>query len=1174
MFSFFKKRIVLVLLGFLLLAVFIWWAWEFFRIQIGDYPPDSVFVRLIVIGLVLGVWALLLLVRKLRSNKAGEKLMAAISRPNDADRPSAEAVQLRERFEEAVTALRAGKGRRSSLYDLPWYIIIGAPGSGKTTALVNAGLHFAAEQRGGRAALRGVGGTRNCDWWFADEAVFIDTAGRYTTQDSDPGSDGAAWSEFLALLRRYRRRRPVNGVLVAVSAQDLMVQSPATREEHLAALRRRLDELNTRLGIQLPVYLLITKCDLVAGFSEYFSELTAEGRSQVWGTTFPYERTRNSDAARDFPKEFDALVLRLNERVFSRVHDERDPRRRARAFAFPQEFASLRAPLSDLVTEVFGSTRFDRTILLRGVYFTSGTQEGNPIDRLLGALGRRFAVEPGAVTAGSRGKAYFIERLLKEVAIPESGLAGVNRRHEVRKAAIQLGSYAAMIAIGVLGVLALSVSYARNRTHVREVEAAAAEIRKTPSVPESASAELMLPRLNAVEHVFEVARKHEAGVPWSMRWGLYQGDALADDARAAYVDVLNGPLLSHVAARFRERIDGYASEPIALYEYLKGYLILLQPEAHKRIEAADRDHLGMLAKEEWGAPAAAEAVTGPLMLRHFGNLLAQGEGLRPIPRDAGTDGLVQRAQTSVRQASIAQLSYLRLRRASEQDVGAALRLDQSAGLGADALLRRKDGVSLSTPVPALYTKAGFEEVAAPGAVGRLVAPLAAEQWVWGQDMPRRSAAELESELFDAYERDYIATWQAVLGSIDVRIPSTPPDAAEALGRLAAGNSPLRNVLRKIDEQTYLVKPAAAKESTDKGLIASATSRIGTLVKPMLTDTPLAMARADTARERITARFAELHTLVGGEPGAAPIDRAFAPLGPLKEKLQTMGGGVGGTPKGPDPATQAAIDTLIRDMRSTAATLPPPFESLVNGVAGRLESVVAIEVRGTLASQYTAEVAGDCRDLVEGRYPLTNSATEATPMDFARVFGYGGAFDRFLSSPLEPLIDTSRRPWTWRPTVGGAASGPAWMLTQFEQARHIRDNFFRPGSQALELSFRITPVDLDARVLPLVVEVDGQRLTYQHGPETTQRMKWPGEVGSAAITFFDKSAGMSPSIAFTGNWAFFRLLDAAQKVETESETRHVFTFMKNGYTTRLRIEADSNRNPFHRRDLIRQFSCRT
>ena len=229
-------------------------------------------------------------------------------------------------------------------------------------------------------------------------------------------ADSAGWSEFLALLRKYRKRRPVNGVILTISAQDLMTQGHGAPEGHVEAARRRLNELNRELQIQLPVYLMVTKCDLVAGFTEYFDDLSQEGRAQVWGVTFPYEQTLKGEAAQAFPAEFDALITRLNERVFARVEEDRDVRRRARVFGFPQQMAALRDSLAQFVTDVFGSTRFDQQILLRGVYFTSGTQEGTPIDRLLGAIGRRFAVAPEAVMQpAGRGKAYFIERLLKEV---------------------------------------------------------------------------------------------------------------------------------------------------------------------------------------------------------------------------------------------------------------------------------------------------------------------------------------------------------------------------------------------------------------------------------------------------------------------------------------------------------------------------------------------------------------------------------------------------------------------------------------------------------------------------------------------------------------------------------------------------------------------------------------
>ena len=322
MFAFLKRTFV-VLIGFLLIALFIWYAGPYFAF--AEFRPlESQTARLIAIGIVVGLWLLARLFKRLRSYKRSDRLLAAVvaqPQPEKARTP-AEVVKLRERFEEAVGAL---KQRRTgeSLYDLPWYVIIGPPGSGKTTALLNSGLRFPLEQRLGKGALRGVGGTRNCDWWFTDEAVFLDTAGRYTTQDSDAESDSVGWREFLALLKKYRARRPMNGVMVTVSAQDLLTLDPAGREAHVEAARNRLDELHHELQIQLPVYVLVTKCDLVDGFAEYFEDMNAEARAQVWGVTFPYEQTVANESPNLYTAEFDALMTRLNERVY------RSARRRA-----------------------------------------------------------------------------------------------------------------------------------------------------------------------------------------------------------------------------------------------------------------------------------------------------------------------------------------------------------------------------------------------------------------------------------------------------------------------------------------------------------------------------------------------------------------------------------------------------------------------------------------------------------------------------------------------------------------------------------------------------------------------------------------------------------------------------------------------------------------------------
>ena len=332
---------------------------------------------------------------------------------------SDEVAALKAKLTEALTLLSKARGS-GALYELPWYVIIGPPGSGKTTALMNAGLTFPLADRMGSARLAGVGGTRLCEWWFTDQAVLIDTAGRYTTQDSDATVDRAGWQAFLDLLRRNRPHAPLNGALVAISLADLATHSREERLAHARAVRARLKELDERLGVRLPVYVLFTKADLIAGFTEHFDDLDKEGREQVWGETFP----RDAKGAEPFRAAFAGLLERINARIPVRVQAERSPDRRAALAAFPAQLASMEGPASEFLDAAFGESRLDPAPFLRGVYLTSGTQEGTPIDRLTGAMARLFnvPVARAAAQAPGQGRSYFLGRLLREVVFGESGL--------------------------------------------------------------------------------------------------------------------------------------------------------------------------------------------------------------------------------------------------------------------------------------------------------------------------------------------------------------------------------------------------------------------------------------------------------------------------------------------------------------------------------------------------------------------------------------------------------------------------------------------------------------------------------------------------------------------------------------------------------------------------------
>ena len=1133
-------RWFLSFIGVQLLCLVVWF--------VGPLAPqlEEPLPRIGIIAFMAAAWAIGNLALDLRRLSRERSLTAGVAggKPEDA-----EAAALQEKLGAAMTTLRKARGKRGALYEQPWYVIIGPPGAGKTTALLNAGLEFPLAEQMGRGALAGVGGTRLCEWWFTDKAVLIDTAGRYTTHDSDAAVDRAGWEAFLALLKRTRPKQPLNGIIVAIALADVVGDSAgADRLLHARAIRRRIVELETKLGVRLPVYALLTKSDLLAGFTEFFGDLDREGREQVWGITLPYRKGAVQDAVAAFSAEAKRWVGVLEQRMLARLQSEPNADRRALVSAFPAQFATVGAPVAEFLGEAFAPHERERPPLLRGVYLTSATQEGTPIDRLTGALARAFGVEGGQAKRlrPEEGRTFFLAGLLRDVIFREAMLGSASGGTRRRSMILRSVGFASCLLIAAAGGLLL--------WHQRESAAAevdrvqknlAAYEQEAGALPLDPVRDADLPRLlPLLDHAQGLAGRAEGSEDeFLYSLGLSQRGKLNAAADAVYRHGLEFTLLPRLLWRLEAQIRGNLSDPDFEYEATRVYLML------GSAGPLDRDLVRQWLSLDWEQSYTPEIRAG--LERHLDALLRN-----PLPK-IGLDGqVVAAAQATFNRVSVAQRVYSRIKPSAAASRLAPWRLSDALGAAGVAVFVRASGRPLTDSIPGFFSPAGFHEVLLP-ALGPALKAVAAESWVLGAKTDLQSdaaaIAAAEQDVIKLYTADYIQAWDGMLGDLDVAPLRSLTQAAQDLYILASReNSPIRRLLASVVQQTTMsaAAPAAPGTPTERERLAALLGRQG--------------PAADTASpvQAIDDHYKPLRELM--RPGA--IEQVLKPMSDLQQQLAKMAASAnkaGGTtdPGSADPAVALQAEALRQ---------PQPLARWLASIAasGRALRGGGVKEQITAAFKAGGGVGALCPQVVSGKYPFTAGSDKEVGLDeFGRLFGAGGVLDAFFNTQLKPYVDTSGKVWKLQPVEGVSAPIAPADLQQFQTAQTIRAVFFSGGGTAPKIRFDLTPLGVEPAGGTASLDAGSATVQAGAGAPRPAQIVWPAPNGTAAKLSFAPPGG-STGLQESGAWALFRLMARGQFAPAGSDRTTVV--LRDGDHS-AKFEMRVAVNPFTTR-LLQDFKC--
>lgn len=1085
-----------------------------------NYPVNS---RIVIIALILLTLPIALLIGYVASRRKAKKeakpdeaASAKAEQKTDAAKPQKLAAPTGNHDDLTRSAEEVAQFLKSSnldVYALPWYLVVGTPKAGKSSLVLGSNLNFQNLPSQRQSEQKFVRPTRNVDWRVTSEAVFVDTAGRYQTE----GADAEEWSALLETIKKYRGNRPLDGMILSVSAERVLHADEKEVEEQAKLLRARIDEAVQRTKVRFPIYLVFTHADAIEGFRDSFSNSQKEGQNLVWGATIPLENSDNAHAM--FDAEYELLQNSVMKRRLIRLSAPFPPVRQLRIFNFPLHFGSARRKLGAFVSTLFRPNPFSESPFLRGFYFTAV-----PVNRPKPAQsGQTLAGVPQTI-----GQTYFTEKLFREVVLRDKDLVATLQAQRQKPPILGwlVTILGAFIVALLLGLSAFSLY--ENKKLLDEASDNGEKVLTLYKAdagrdPFTKNPDEALVELNAIENLrknlVDLDEYERNGAPWLMRMGLYSGDRIyRERLLKIYFNAVEQRFKAPVVKRLEEDLRKFTesqnvANPAALtqaeeealgknYDLLKAYLMLSgEPKYREHAEASTivnslADYWNTESKLGSGLELASQQ-----QLEFWAKQVNRDE----FPFIKLKDNLVTGARKKLQAFPAWQRYYKR------KTTDISKELNAKNGDLSVANILAKAGVDASFieggyRVPNAFTIEGVEMM--DTAVKNAEQELSADDWVMGEQSTKTATEGTEAaKIQERYYRDYTDEWRKFVKGVSVRNYANQAEADNALEKFASENSPMNALMREIMRQTNLSgkpKPAgwwdwlASFFQSKKKVETGGNSPVERDFRPLFafvgTDDKPESSQINKYGLQIQAVYSNFHALSPDEFGQVTKDIAQQKDLKLEPKLRdaekaisSMTGSFNDTPAG----------------QELAAILKKPLTNLRN--------LLGVGVTNQLDKAWAEQILPKAKEIEKG-YPFE----DAGEADITKLTTYlnpaDGTLSKFFDERLAKYFEESNG--QWKPKATSEVKFSDEFVAYLNNAFRLREALFgKSKSPSFNYEFRLQKVN-DALI---EVTIDGQKIDSNGTGSTNFKFPAPsGDTGAfmkfASTAETSTTSGTTPGTA--------------------------------------------------------------
>lgn len=996
---------------------------------------------------------------------------------------------------------------------LPWYLVLGTPQSGKKSIIHNTALQFVKPEYFSEDAVQYIHQAPEMDWHFSPKGIFIDALKYQEEQDSQ------SWKKFIKLLKRVRKNKPVNGIVLSLSITDLMQYTNKQRQEFSQIISQYIRDLYESFRSITPVYLILNKCDLIDGFMEFFNDLSREEINQIWGITVPTDQCNNSSFTQQYiNNEFSRLIGQLNKRIMWAMANQHNQKGRELINTFPQQIQLFQKPLINFISELYDAVKFPKAMQFRGVYLTSCNQAaGQTVDFMMHAMSKKFQFMPSNTQRQRRiGESYFIREVFYRVMEPESSSLGDSEKAIRRKNY----SYKAVLLLVpcflLTSIIGMNNGYKQNNQSIALVNNYIDQYQSLINTENTNSDSLisLLPALNMLNKSYDLYTKETS---WGMHF-LFITRIIRNNINNALLRSLHSYFLPRVASQIETNLNQNISDQNLLYAMLKGYL------AFSHYANTSQETIKAPMKYEWDKSLKQQPHTANQLNYYLDYALEST--IEKLPLD---QVLINRVRNKLEEVIPSERAYGLLSLKGSIGNVPDLKLNYALGNNFNEIFQEKNN---QYAIEGLYTREGFKKIYLEQyeEISKEVAADNKDIGLETSNHRAQSSKEINTIVQKTYERHYLEQWQQALDNISIKPFVNINQAISSLELLTSKESPLPKLLDIVYDNTSEV-------SHDQVQIASKFTNLNSFSHEASSSSWL----------KTVEELNNIHEYLVKIQQSANQDNAA-----LQAAKEAMDG------------KENPIQILSRE----ALKAPQPLQRWLLSLADYCWNVIVIGAHNELNANWKNSVVNQYNANIKGRYPLEqNYKSQIDIASFDAFFGPDGVLDNYFNQYLKPFVNTNNQKWTAYNVNGHSIKISQDTIDIFQKAQAIKKDFFPQEAKSASFNFSIKPLTLTSKASSIQFILGNQHITYSHGPQETEQVTWPlpfnAESANILITNFD---GNQFAKSNSGPWSLFQIFDYGEFKPLKNEGAYRFNLNLNNYQASFLITGTADMNVFKLKSL--------